>query len=229
MGFLYRERAAPSPAVDVVWATVDLTDGTYVASADARWDLVFTLREGERRVLLSGPSSRPTPVPYTAGNHNLGVRFAPGAYFAHEPVTAWCDRTDRLPLLGQGAFVLAGRTWPFPSLDLDAPDVDLLLAALVASRVVRQDAVVEAALDGGAGRWSPRTVERHFAHAVGISPQRVRRIERAREAVARLQDGRPIADVAFRLGYADQAHLTRDLKRLTGLTPGRTRDRGEPV
>lgn len=229
MSFLYEERAAPSPLIDVVWATVDLSDGTYLASADARWDLVLTARGSARRVLLSGPSSQPTPVPYVAGNHNLGVRFSAGTYFAHEPVAAWLDRTTRLPMPSSGAFALAGSSWPFPSLALDSPDVDRLVAALAAAGVVRRDDVVGAALDGGANRCSARTVERHFARAVGIAPRRVRQIERAREAVARLQDGRPIADVAYRLGYADQAHLTRDVKRLTGYTPGRTRDRGEPV
>ena len=44
-----------------------------------------------------------------------------------------------------------------------------------------------------------------------------------------LQRGVPILDVTHDLGYADQAHLTRDLKRLTGYTPGQTKDRGEPI
>jgi len=47
--------------------------------------------------------------------------------------------------------------------------------------------------------------------------------------VARLQDQLPIADVAHELGYADQSHLTRDLKRLTGYTPGQSQQRDEPV
>jgi AraC-like DNA-binding protein len=52
---------------------------------------------------------------------------------------------------------------------------------------------------------------------------------RARTAVEMLQRGVPILDVAHDLGYADQAHLTRDLRRLTGYTPGQTRDRDEPI
>jgi AraC-like DNA-binding protein len=41
--------------------------------------------------------------------------------------------------------------------------------------------------------------------------------------------GDPILDVAHDLGYADQAHLTRDVKRLTGYTPGQTKRRDEPI
>jgi hypothetical protein len=31
------------------------------------------------------------------------------------------------------------------------------------------------------------------------------------------------------MGYADQAHLTRDLKQLTGYTPARTKERDEAI
>ena len=93
MSFLYEERTSPSRFVDVVWHTLDTTDGTYLASADARWDLIFTVTGHGNRVLLSGPSSQPTVVHYTAGNRNLGIRFAAGAYFTHVPVEAMRDRT----------------------------------------------------------------------------------------------------------------------------------------
>ena len=44
-----------------------------------------------------------------------------------------------------------------------------------------------------------------------------------------LRHGVSILDVTHELGYADQAHLTRDLKRLTGYTPGQTKARDEPI
>ena len=34
----------------------------------------------------------------------------------------------------------------------------------------------------------------------------------------------PLAEVAARAGYADQAHLSRDCRALTGLTPRQWRD-----
>lgn len=225
MGFLYEERASASPFVDVVWRTRDMSDGTYLAAADACWDMIFTTSARGARVLLSGPSSRPTTVPYTGGNLNVGLRFRRGSYFTHAPVTDMCDRTVSLPMPTPTAFRLADRTWPFPSYE----DVDDMVGALARRGLLARDAVVEDALRGTAPRLSPRSVERHFAHVTGMSPRHVRQIERAREAVARLRDGAPIADVAQSLGYADQAHLTRDLKRLTGFTPGQSQKRGEPV
>ena len=35
-----------------------------------------------------------------------------------------------------------------------------------------------------------------------------------------LQQGRPAADVAFALGYADQPHMIRSIKAIMGQTPG---------
>ncbi|NUU19829.1 AraC family transcriptional regulator [Cellulomonas humilata] len=231
MSFVYDERTSASRYVDVVWHTVDTSDGTYLASADARWDMIFTVGAHGSRVLLSGPSSQPTVVPYVAGNRNLGIRFAPGAYFTHVPVDAMRDRTVALPMPSPDTFVLAGSSWPFPGTDgvlVDAR-VDALVEALADRGLLARDDVVETALAGDPVPLSTRTVERHFTHTTGMSPRRVRQIARAREAVDRLQRGGGIADVAHALGYADQAHLTRDLKRLTGYTPGQSRDRDEPV
>jgi AraC-like DNA-binding protein len=67
------------------------------------------------------------------------------------------------------------------------------------------------------------------SHVTGLTSNRIRQIVRAREAAERLRRGDSILDVTHDLGYADQAHLTRDLKRLTGYTPGRTRERDESI
>ena len=48
----------------------------------------------------------------------------------------------------------------------------------------------------------------------------IRQIARARHATCLLRDGAAITDVAYDLGYFDQAHLTRSLKRFVGQTPG---------
>jgi AraC-like DNA-binding protein len=225
MSFLYEEKASASPYVDVIWHTIDQTDGTYLAAADACWDLVFTTTSTWIRVLLSGPSSRPTPVPYQAGNRNVGVRFTHGTYFTHVEPHSMCDRTIALPVNDRRTFELAGRLWPMPAY----AGVDELIDAFDTGGLLTHDAVIEAALRGLETTVSPRSVQRHFTRITGLSPRHVRQISRAREAVARLRTGEAIAEVAYELGYADQSHLTRDVKRLTGHTPGESRRRDEPV
>ncbi len=70
---------------------------------------------------------------------------------------------------------------------------------------------------------SPYHLIRVFRAETGLPPhvylEQVR-INRARQF---LRHGIPIIDVAFRTGFADQAHFSRHFKRMTGVTPGQYR------
>jgi methylphosphotriester-DNA--protein-cysteine methyltransferase len=64
-----------------------------------------------------------------------------------------------------------------------------------------------------------RTVRYRFLRATGVTKSYIRQLERARQAVALLEQGVSVLDTAYQVGYADQAHLTRSLKRFIGQTP----------
>jgi AraC-like DNA-binding protein len=76
---------------------------------------------------------------------------------------------------------------------------------------------------------SARSIQRHFAMTIGLSPRKVRQITSARKAVGLLLQGIPLAEVAYELGYADLSHMIRMLKRFTGFTPMGNKLRGERV
>lgn len=60
----------------------------------------------------------------------------------------------------------------------------------------------------------------------GEAPVRLRQERRLRRAMALLLDGASPVEAALEAGFSDQPHLTRLLKRATGLTPARlVRDR----
>lgn len=67
-----------------------------------------------------------------------------------------------------------------------------------------------------------RTLQRLTARRVGLSPKWLIQRRRLHDAAARLQSGEAtdLARAAADLGYADQAHFTRDFRSVTGLTPG---------
>lgn len=77
------------------------------------------------------------------------------------------------------------------------------------------------------GAWArahgltPSSVSRGFRLCYGVSPQRYRLEQRARRAAAaaRRPDPRPLAAIALDAGFADQAHMSRTLRRLYGRTP----------
>lgn len=226
MSFTYEEKQSTSPYVDVVWRTEDQTDGTYVASADACWDLVFIKSHaGERRVLLSGPSSNVTFVPYSAGNKNFGIRFKPGTIFTNIPVTGMVNVTKALPMPTEDTFVLQDITWKLPTYE----SIDEFLARLMKDGLLRVDPVVRDVMEGKALNLSVRSIQRHFAMTIGMSPRRVKQIVSARKAVALLLQGIPPAEVSYQLGYADLPHMIRMLKRFTGYTPRENKLRGEQV
>jgi transcriptional regulator GlxA family with amidase domain len=75
---------------------------------------------------------------------------------------------------------------------------------------------------------SERQLRRRFHAASGYGPVTLARVLRFRRFVEAVDAGRDdLAALAFEAGYADQAHLTRETKRLAGLLPRAfVRDRG---
>jgi len=67
-----------------------------------------------------------------------------------------------------------------------------------------------------------RALQRAFRACVGVSPKWVIQRYRLHEAAAQLRSSAPpeLAALAASLGYADQAHFSRDFKRMVGETPG---------
>ncbi len=72
-----------------------------------------------------------------------------------------------------------------------------------------------------------RRLQRLFAEYVGVSPKWVMRRARLHEAALRADTGGDVdwAALAADLGYADQAHLTRDFTATLGVPPSRYAER----
>jgi AraC-like DNA-binding protein len=69
--------------------------------------------------------------------------------------------------------------------------------------------------------WSRRHLTDRFTTEFGLAPKvaaRVLRFERAVQRVRRQPTVR-LADLAAELGYADQAHLTREWQAIAGCSP----------
>lgn len=93
-----------------------------------------------------------------------------------------------------------------------------LRAARAAMQVLQEPGV---AIDdlARAAAVSRRQLERHFAHWFGTSPRHLAQVARLQWVSRHAQHGASLADVAAHTGYADQAHMTRVVRQLTGLTP----------
>lgn len=70
----------------------------------------------------------------------------------------------------------------------------------------------------------PASLSRGFLRCYGVTPKRYRLEQRARRALHGLPSWRgSLASLAAEMGFADQAHLTRAVRALTGLSPARWR------
>lgn len=69
-------------------------------------------------------------------------------------------------------------------------------------------------------RLSPFYLARRFRQAFGLPPHQFRLNARVAESRRLLHLGKSLAEVAMVTGFADQSHLSRNFKRIVGMTPG---------
>ena len=67
--------------------------------------------------------------------------------------------------------------------------------------------------------YSERHLRRLCLDAFGYGPKTLQRIMRFQRAVRLIAAGRPLGEVAATCGFADQAHLTREVRSLSGRPP----------
>jgi AraC-like DNA-binding protein len=70
---------------------------------------------------------------------------------------------------------------------------------------------------------SPRSVRRVWRELVGISPRAYGKLMRVHRALAMIEEGRPLAAVAFDCGYSDQPHMARHIREIAGVPASRLR------
>ncbi|MBE1591070.1 DUF6597 domain-containing transcriptional factor [Nonomuraea angiospora] len=66
--------------------------------------------------------------------------------------------------------------------------------------------------------FSERQLHRRTLAAFGYAPKILQRVVRFQRALTLARAGVPLAEVAVTAGYADQAHLSHDVKRLSGVS-----------
>ncbi len=180
------------------------------------------------RLLVAGPDTR-AHVPEATGGGWTGVRFAPGDAPALLGVPAHELRNQRVELaeLWPAARVrrLAGRVAAAAdtaaalealavSAAADTAPPDPLLRAVVA----RLNAGAGVAATADAVGLGARQLHRRALDAFGYGPKTLARVLRLQRALALVRTGVPYAAAAIGAGFADQAHLAREMRALAGTT-----------
>jgi AraC-like DNA-binding protein len=230
---MYRERRSRLAGA-VVWGGSDWPAGsTQRVLPDGCMDLMWL----DGTLLVAGPDTTAQLVTVPAGPGYIGLRFPPGAGPAVLRVAAHELRDQRVPLadLWPTADVrrLTGVVENAPSTGaaLEEIALDRLDGADTAGGVGGADrAVAGIAAMLGAGATvtataravglGERQLHRRCLAAFGYGPKTLARILRMNRALRAAHAGTPLATVAAAYGYADQPHLARDVKQLTGVPIG---------
>ncbi|WP_411078233.1 helix-turn-helix domain-containing protein [Streptomyces sp. cmx-10-25] len=222
---MYEERPARLAGAVLWTATTDPAASARPILPDGCMDLIWA----DGRLLVAGPDTR-AHVPTETATRYAGLRFAPGdaPRVLGVPARALRDRLVPLDALWDGPE--ARRTGeriteaPDPAAALEelvrlrsaaAPAPDPLLRAVVAHLAAGRP-VARTADAVGLGA---RQLHRRSLDAFGYGPKTLARILRLQRALALVRSGVPYAEAAVRAGCADQAHLAREVRSLTGTTP----------
>lgn len=214
----FEDRVSSSPYVERIWRSRSRSGGSFLSMAEGNIELVVTRLPGFLAVLLRGPVSRGTLVECPPNGEWLAIRFRLGTYLPWMPTAALIDHQDlQLPVLPDGRFWLSDRAWEIPDFD----NAEAFVARLASLGVIARSHATDAAIVGDIDWMSQRSVQRHFRRVTGMTFSSYQQIERARHAAALLASGQSVLGTAFEAGYYDQAHLTRAVRHLIGMTPAR--------
>ena len=225
MLFRFEERLSDSPFVERIWRAQSERTGDFLSVAASWWEMVVSKYQGETTITVRGPETKVTPMQVTLpGGEFLGIIFKHGAFMPHFPVGDLVDGDVNLPDASRQAFWLNGSARQFPNYE----NADTFVQRLVRDHLLACDPIIEPVLRGEPQELSPRSIQRRFVRATGLTQGSIRKIERARRATMLLQQGVSILDTVEQAGYSDQAHLTRALKYLIGKTPAQIIHKSEP-
>lgn len=227
--------APPADLADLVeHASID-----YVRAPTADWRIVpdasphliaiVTTRDGTQRlsVVLVGARSRFEAIDTSQRSATIAVRLKPGALPMLVSGGSARDFIDRsFPI----ADVFGGGVLRDLELSPDAPAAVLHSELLRLLRRVRRGTMplllpipaggpISVGAIASRLETPTRSLHERYRRHVGLSPKRVLRIVRLHEALRMAPTMPSWSAVAVAAGFADQSHLTREMKTLLGDTP----------
>jgi len=190
-------------------------------------------------VMVAGPDRQAWTGPLASGVEIVGMRFRPGMAppvlgipamelvdlrtALYDVSVSWArDLNERVPSDASSAAIGNVLQASLRSRVQRVAEVDRA-AQYVAANIQRTDDEQQLRVSelADAIGLSERQLLRRCQDAFGYGPKLLARIVRFQRflALAARADARPIAYLAADSGFADQAHLSREVKELSGLTP----------
>jgi len=203
----------------VAWESV-VTEARDDILPDGCMDLIWH----DGHVFIAGPDTRPHPFQAEIGTSMIAVRFPPGMAPTIFGVPAYELRNERVAL---------DTVWSTSQVqrlsEQIAGEGALAIERIATTRLHRFDPMIDTIASLAEGNTPVRSIAAHVGlgerqlhrrclDAFGYGAKTLTRIMRMRKALDHARAGVPLARTAATAGYADQAHLARDVRALTGRT-----------
>lgn len=216
MLFTSEVRSSDSSFVRAIWSTESEGTGSFLSPAAIHWDMLFMRYRGKTTFTVQGAETKATHASVPAGAIWVGITFQLGTFMPDLLPIHLLDRHDvNLSEATGKSFRLCGSTWELPTYE----NADTFVNRLVRAGLLVRDPLIDHAMQDDPLDLSARTLQYRFRRATGLTHKTVQQIQRAQQAATLLEQGCPIIETAFQLGYFDQSHLTNSLMRYIGQTP----------
>lgn len=220
---MYRERPSSVPH-SVLWMADPERDESHRVLPDGCMDLIWY----DDQLIVAGPDTAAEVSEWRPSRRYVGLRFAAGVGPRVLGVPGHVVRDQRLALSALWPRALVRqlsdqlRDAAAPGRILEAAAAQAMrrsaapdpLGVYLLGRVRRGDKVADIASDAG---LTSRQVHRRSLDAFGYGPKVLARIVRMNRGLELARGGLQLADVALQAGYADQAHMAREVKALAGV------------
>ncbi len=208
---VYAERPAPA-GLACLWTRTVSSSTVQRVVPDGCTDLMWTPATGA--LFVAGPDTQ-AQLAHVEPGTLYGVRLPPGAFPSVFGVPAHVVRDQRVPL---SELVPSARLGSFSEMVAFCAARVVVGPALTATAsLLRTGDVTTAAWEIG---LSSRQLRRRCLDAFGYPPKVLQRVLRFDSALRLAWTGVPFASVAAEAGYADQAHLSREVRALAGVSLG---------
>jgi methylphosphotriester-DNA--protein-cysteine methyltransferase len=224
---MYRELPCGDPLVACLWQQATRDEHPQRVVPDGCVDLIWL---AGRALVFAGPDTGPREVILPAGTCSTGLRLRPGAAgpvlglpagelrdLDVSATLVWGEDADRLEEALAAATGAADRlTLLVRAVAARHAEPDRLITTAARRLATNPTDVGRLAADLGV---SERQLHRRTVAAVGYGPKLLARVARLRRLVGATEG--PLARRALDAGYASQAHMGDEVRRLTGVTPVR--------
>jgi AraC-like DNA-binding protein len=213
MSLISKERSSDSPYIEKIGHFVAENKYSHTCPAGMLSNMLIVNYLGKMSMTVWGPETKPGLMTYPKDAEFLFIRFKLGIFMPTLPLKK--DTATFLTDAASQSFWLDSRAWQFPDYD----NADTFVDWLVREGLLMREPLVDTVLQNHPQDMPARTVRHRFLRATGLTPSYINQLERAQRAETLLEQGLSILDTVDRVGYADQPHLTRSLKRFLGTTP----------